>query len=498
MSRRAGWIRGALLPILVSSGCTDLPTAQGGKTLLDLHVIVHDQLLVGDTALITVEAQDPTGGLVVSPPVQWNLAPEGYEPRVTVVRSTSDSLWVRVDAPGTLGISVEVPRGDPYFSGATVLQEAETRYGPIEVRWEGVGFDTLLTARGPFSVPVSVVDYRGRAPEHGYVEILSRPGWIQLWTGDAAPGVPMIVEGSGVDTLIVTHTACAWACADTLVVRVEPVPVVVQFPPEGIRATSLGQEVSLYAYVLDANGYVIDDAPLEWRLVDPADSVVVALTDPTGRAVARGNGEALFAVTHAGLEALGYVGVYQEVDLFTLSSVRPLIVGIGARDTVRVDAWDAQRNPIELTPARGVTWSSEASDVAVIAEPGLAESVVETVGFGETQIRVSLQVCFAGGNCALDERVQFMRVIPEPDSVRIVSDYHTTIQGLGPTGAHFFGDVFIPGETIARANIDWASLNPTVATIDDTGMVIAHAAGTADLVGRMGAAMDTVTVTIIP
>ena len=492
-----GWTCGALLAAWVA-GCTDLPMAEEGRTVLDLHVVVHGELLVHDTALITVEARDPAGGLVVAPPVQWDLAPQGYQPRVTVVRSTTDSLWVRTDHPGALGISVAVPPGNPYFSGATVLEEAETRYGPIEVRWDGVDSDILLTARGPFAVPVSVVDYRGREPQHGFRDIEVRRGLVQLYTGGAGPGVPMIAEAPGVDTLVVTHSACSEPCADTLVVRIEPTPVLVEFPPEGIRATSLGQEIFLYAYVRDANGYVLASAPLEWRLVDPADSAVVALTDPSGTAVARANGEALFAVTHAGLEALGYVGVRQEVAGFTLSGVRPLVAGIGVRDTVRVDAWDGRGNPIEITPDRGVDWSSGAAGVAIIAEPGLAESVVETVGYGETQIVVSLQACHDWGNCFLDMRAQSMRVIPEPDSVRIVSEYSTAIQVLGPTGHYFFGDVFLPGETISRANVFWSSLDAAVATVDEAGQVIAHAAGSADLVGRMGTAADTITVTITP
>jgi len=501
---RLGRRRGAglcigLLTVLLSA-CTELPMSEEGKTDLDFRVTVHDPLLVHDTVLITVEARDPAGRWVISPPVQWNLAPPGYGARVTVVRSTADSLWVRVDDPGTLGIEVSLPPHLPYFRGATVLEEAEARYGPMEVRWDGVGTDTLLTARGPFAVPVSAQDHRDRAPRHGHFSFEVRRGLIRTGISGAGPGIPMMADYAGVDTLIVSHSACSEPCADTLVVRIEPVPVVLMFPPEGIRATSIGQNISLYAYVLDAQGFVIDPADLEWRLVNPADSVVVALVDPAGTAVARTNGEALFAVTHAGMEALGNVGVHQEVSGFALSGVRPLVSGIGERKTVRVDAWDGHGHPIEVTLARGVTWSSGNTQVAVIAEAGLSESVVETVGFGETQIMVQLQVCYTwdGGGCVLDQRVRNMRVIPEPDSVRIVSEWDTTMQGLGPTSAHFFGNIFLPGETIPWAFIEWTSLNPAVATVEETGRVIAHSPGTADLVGRMGSAADTIRVTIIP
>lgn len=476
-----------------SAACTDLPVTTEGRVPLTLQLQIPEQIVTLDTTLLTVEARDPWGNLVASAPLVWDLEVEGATGAATLIRSAQDSVWVVGGFPGTWGVEVSVNPGNRFFTGGTLTRQVEVGYRGLAPRFVGVGPDTLLESRGEFLVGTEIVDYRGRTPLHGDATLTSLRGLIRIWS--PLPGYNLFADAAGVDTLVLSHTTCAPGCADTLVVTIEPVATQLNAWVRG--ASYLNHPILLVTDVWDAKGHPLEEAERRWSLVDPTDSTVLRITDPTGWVVPVSNGVAAVTVSVGDLEETFDFVVQQELSYLQWGHLPQLLVG-GMRDTILVDAQDAGGTPLADEILWNAIWSSSDPAAVRVVESTHRRGVLEALGVGEAEISMQIEACGPIGGCLLDVRPHPIRVIPEPDSVRIVTEYDTTIQAIGPTGVYFFGDVFLTGETIPRAELFWTSLDPGVATVDDNGQVIAHAVGTAELVGRMGMAADTVTVTILP
>lgn len=497
----SGWIRWAAATPVLLAGCTDLPVGTEGRMPLNLELRVPTEIVSLDTTLLTAEARDPLGNLVRLPPLAWDLEMEGPGGQVELVRMTQDSVWVVGTRPGAWTVEASVAPASPYFAGDPVALSVPVRYRGLHAQFTGVGSDTLLSALGEFDVEVRIRDYKDRIPGdgHGTQELVSRRGLIQgVYAGPATGSYRLTASAPGLDTLILTHTACEGLCGDTLVVTIEQVPVYLYLPPYGFRFASLNEEIGLGGEVLDGNAFPIEGSDVAWRLEDAADSVIIQLLDPSGRFLTRGNGTARVVATSGALEAVGEVHMYQEPYTIRLRSVPWLMVGPGTLDTIYVDSWDPGGSPIE---PGGRYWNAEWTtlDPAVVDfhQEGPREAILLSVGLGETEIEVDTNHC-GPVTCQENPDRTTVRVIPEPDSVRLGTDFGTTLQGVGPTGGYLFADVFLPGEVIPQANIRWESLDPAVATVEESGQVIAHAVGSAELVGWLGMAADTLVVTIVP
>lgn len=488
-----------MIPGLAAAGllilaCAELPTAETGKTRLELSFTGPAFLFIGDTAIFEVEARDPAGNLLAAPPLQWRFRHDLSADPFLTIDTAGGSRWLVGSDPGSVRVEVMVGAADPHFTSDSIAAELQIGYGAFTVMFTDVGSDTLLAAQGPFQVDVAAVDYRGRPVRHGFFQLsTSHPvsGWVTssntLWLEALAAGEA---------TLVLSHTLCAEPCGDTLRVRVEPVPAYITFPVEFFRAISLGETIPLSATVYDANGYAIPFAPLEWQLVSPADTVI-AIEDPAaGAAVALTNGWSRVRATHADISAEIDVLVRQEVYRFQLEGVPPHVVGIGTTATARFDAWDALANPFTAEFEIAPQWWSTDSSRVTISEQSATEAIVATRDYGQVFIAVEVWTCVANGFCNWDAQSLPLRVIPEPDSVRIVTESADTMYGLGTTIA-FLGDIYLPDEHIAGVPLFWLSLDPAIATIDDAGTVTAVAEGTAQIVGNMGAAADTATVYVV-
>ncbi len=483
----------SVLAALAVLGC-NLPSGGAGKTPLTLRFLGPDTVLMSDTTVLEVEARDPTGRVLAEPPLQWSYIHGPDSDAVEVLRSEFGKAWVVGTYPSIAHLQVSVPADNPSFTSPVLDFIPLVLYGPMTVRFLDVGNDLSLTKRGPFSLRVSALDERGRAPQFGTYQVTSRTGSIsvggigRVTSGDTSWGsVSLVADSLRADTLIATNTACSNACADTLAVRVEPVPRLLGFPPGTQGASSLNDTVQLVGTVRDSAGYAIPDASVTWELVRPADSVILRLLDPSaGTAVTVSNGTARVRARSGALQAETDFVVAQGAATVRLQ-VPPHIVGVGTTFTTAFTALDAGGTVVPASRLPNHRWTSRTP--SVVAE--VYDSAFVTQDFGSAVLNLHLYVCCpqVGGNGTV-------HVIHEPDSVRAYPrSGSTTIARIGGA-SRWLGDIYLPDTTISGSRLFWTSLDPGVATIDFDGLVTGVAPGSARIVGTMGAAADTSIVTV--
>ncbi len=481
-----------ILAGFAAQGC-DLPTGEHGKTPLTLRLTSPAAVFVNDTVVLEVEARDPEGRVLLEPPLLWEFSftPGLFIKPMRVLRTEYGRAWVAGDYVSGTHLRVRVPDSDPWFTSDSVATDLPIRYLPASVSFVGVGTDTVLTSRGLFSVKAVAVDEKGREPS-GLYHIAALDGVVRPeGNGNSLYGsFDLVAVEIGRDTLVVTHTGCTDSCADTLAVRVEPVPSSIDFPDSPMRSFTLGDSVQLQVSVLDRARYEIPGLPVTWRLVDLADSTILEIIDPsTGAAVTRSNGTARVAARSGALEAETTFEVGQVPSSIRLQ-VPPHVVGVGTFFTAFFSAFDEMGYLIPASRILTEKWTERTGQV-ILSEYHARDALLVTRQLGRFVIRLSVP-----GIGGWVEATAPLRVIPEPDSVKAYpKDGRTTIGGVGVT-ATWVGDIYLPGETISAVPLFWTSLDPGVATIDMDGVVTGVAPGAARIVGTMGAAADTVTVTV--
>lgn len=182
--------------------------------------------------------------------------------------------------------------------------------------------------------------------------------------------------------------------------------------------------------------------------------------------------------------------VRPEAHTFEVRGLPRDVVGIGTNVNPRVEQWDARGNPVAPYAPQVPQWNPVNPAIAELSWTGLQDALLITRGYGSTSISVRVRTCDGPFNCLWETTSLPMRVIPEPDSVRIVGGSPRSLQGIGAT-MELLGDIVLPGETIVGVPLFWTSFDPDIATIDESGIVSAISEGTARIEGRMGAAVDT-------
>ncbi len=465
-----------------------------------------DAVLIGDTVVLDVEAKDPEGRVLLEPPLEWEYAhPDGWNP-MELVDTAYGRAWAAGLYPRTATFQVRVPGDDPWFTGEPLSVEIPVQFEPMTVQFLNVGRDTVLTERGPFTLYVSAVDQKGRPPRapatgwiYGDFSVTIRQGRVSKRESIQAQAgkLNFSADSIGPDTIIVTHTACPNPCGDTLAVWVGPTAASLDLSTGPHRSIALGDTVRLDAVVRDPAGYELPGLPVTWRLSNPADSGILKFIDPSaGIIVTRGNGTAQVAATSGDLAQSASFYVYQEVAQFEVK-VPAHVVGVGTNLVAGFAAWDLRGTPIDSSITIPQTWSTDDPSTLGLRDVHYREAVYETLRYASTNADLQLHVCRAVGECWWQVKGAPVRIIPEPDSVRAYPESgSTTLDGLGAT-ATLLGNIYLAGETIGAVPLFWNSLNPAVATIDENGLMTAVASGSARIVGTMGTAADTVTMTVV-
>ncbi len=159
----------------------------------------------------------------------------------------------------------------------------------------------------------------------------------------------------------------------------------------------------------------------------------------------------------------------------TTVEVTPTTTGLGVGDTVRLTAAVKDQNGAALA-GKVVTWSTSTPAVATVGLTGL----VTAVGAGTTTIRATVET--QSGSAAVTVRSPVASVVLSPDSATLSVGATLTMQ-VALRDAQ--------GGPLTGRPIAWVSLDPTVASVSATGVVIGGQLGAARIVASAEGKADT-------
>ena len=238
-----------------------------------------------------------------------------------------------------------------------------------------------------------------------------------------------------------------------------------------------GQTVRLTATVRDQAGQTLTSADVRWSSGSPS----VATVDQSGLVTARQAGTAV--ITAASGNASGQATVTVEPLKPKTLAVTPATATLTAPgQTVRLTATARDQAGQSVTGA-DVRWSSGSPSVATVGQSGL----VTARQFGTAIITATSGGTTGQATVTVDNPVQ-RTVAVSPAFAPLAGSGHTvrlsaTVRDLA-------------GQPLAAADVQWSSGSPSVAAVDQSGMVTARQPGTAVIMAAFGDAAGHATVRV--
>jgi hypothetical protein len=256
----------------------------------------------------------------------------------------------------------------------------------------------------------------------------------------------------------------------------------VAFERAGFRLTSIGERITVSGRVVDARRRPVANASIRWRVADPS----IATVSPQGVVVSRkvGNTKLWAIAGDDSASALILVDQWAAKFDFLPSIVR--LDAVGAKAPLRVVVRDAAGYPITSQNRRTANCRVVNDRVATMTPSG--ELTARTNGV--TYVR-----CTDRG-IADSVRVE-VRQRPTRATIANKSDLGSGV--LGQTFTIRLNATDVNGDPIQNVQATWASLNPTIASVDPlTGFTRLVGAGTARVVAQAGDVTDTLTIAVAP
>jgi hypothetical protein len=303
---------------------------------------------LGDSAQVTAVVRDTYGNAISGAVVSW---------------ASADSSVVRVPSPGLL-VGSGAGRTQVLLSTGSLSVPLVARVDQLATRVQISDSAVVMTSLGDSAVLQAVaLDARGQPLAPGSVAWRSLDAAV---VGVPAPGVLVgLAPGTG------RVEASSNGAADTVVVRVEQVPVSLALtaPTDSLKA--LSDTIQLSVYAQDARGNAFVPTGAVWTSLNPS----VVQVNGTGRAVSVANGSTPVIVQVGAHADTVTLHVQQILATIALQAVRALAVG----DSVRVAAQglDARGNPL---PGAQVSFSSLSPGVVSVESSGTARGISTGTG----------------------------------------------------------------------------------------------------------------------
>jgi len=460
--------------LLCLIGCLGDPVGPAG-TLVLRRLAPLDSVLVGAPGrplptAITFQIVDGDGRPVPATAVSWTIA--GTNARVDGAPASTDSrgevsaVWVlgtRAADAQSLTVQAAVERHSTTLTVPAVAK-------PVEV--SSLAFATHDTTAVKLGVATAL---RVEATDpFGNRFAPSRVRYISLDTSlcvvDSLGSVSARKRGFG------RIVAKAGSAADTAWVHPTQFVQQVLATPDTLRFHSLGQTATLAVQLLDDQGLLVRDSL-------PADSVVVdtvvkvqAGSTYTIRSVSNGMTPVILRV--GSVTRTVQVLVHQRVASVKLSASRTSLDALA--DTVQLAAAVADSLGVPLAN-QTLTYSAGDTSVVTVGSAGL----VTSKGNGSAWIHARAWNG-VGDSIRVVVTQQVARVVVQRDSI-VFSALKATL----PLGATAMDRL---GSAVPTAALTYASLAPSVVTVDTTGTVRALGNGNALIIARFGS--DTATVAV--
>lgn len=276
--------------------------------------------------------------------------------------------------------------------------------------------------------------------------------------------------------------------ASTLLVLAAPVLSAqnVRFERTGFRMTSIGERMTLSGRVLDARRRPVATGRIRWRVADPT----IASVTPQGVVVSRKTGNTRLWAISGGDSTSALIVVDQWAARFEFAPALLRLDAVGAKAPLRIAVRDAEGHLISDQNRKAATCRALNERVAVLAATG----EVTARGNGTTFVR-----CVDRGiadSVRIEVRQRPLRVViadKNPDRSKPLEKI------VGDTIRLRINAVDRAGDAIADPQSRWASLNPSIVSVDPvTGFARAIGGGTATVVVQVGDVSDTVKVAVAP
>ena len=255
-----------------------------------------------------------------------------------------------------------------------------------------------------------------------------------------------------------------------------PRPTTLTVSPATVELGALSATAQLSAEVRDQNGNAMTGAAVAWA----SSNASVATVDASGLVTAVGNGMASVTATSGGASGAAVVTVMQAPDSVVVAPAEATFAALS--DTVRLEAeaFDANGHVVD---GAEFSWASGDTSVATVDASGL----VTAVGNGTASVTATARG--AAGAAAVT-------VMQVPVSVA-VTPAEATIAALSDT-VRLEAEAFdVNGHVVDGAEFSWESDDPSVATVDASGLVTAVGNGTASVTATAGEAAWAAAVTVM-
>ncbi|MFN8666705.1 MAG: Ig-like domain-containing protein [Gemmatimonadaceae bacterium] len=277
------------------------------------------------------------------------------------------------------------------------------------------------------------------------------------------------IDANGVVTAIAPGAASVLASSGSVsdtgfvVVRAQDAPLAIN--PDLIQIVE-GDELQLQARVAKSLGAEAGAQDVEWMSTDRD----IATIDSVGRLVALNEGDVTLVARYGEYSAVANaVVVSATVGSITLNPTAATIP-LGNKETIKAVVKDAAGNILKRT----LTWTSSNPAVATVASTGQ----VSTLKTGYTVITAS-----TGGKSS--SATITVRSLP---AKTVTVTLPSATQGVGTSQVAKVTALDINGQPVVGGQVAWQSNNPSVATVDSSGKVVARVAGKA----RISAIIDAV------
>ena len=235
--------------------------------------------------------------------------------------------------------------------------------------------------------------------------------------------------------------------------------------------TGAGQTAQLAAVVRDGQGSVISNAAVSWSSSDPG----VARVGSGGLVTAVADGETTVTATSG--SASGTATVRVRIGTTPSVSVSPAAATLAALGaTLQLTAHDENGETIT-----SLTWNSDKSDIASVSGSGLVTAIAPG------QATITATAGSAAGTSVVTVRQVATTVSVSPGELTLE---------IGQTGQLTAEVQDARGNLIVGAPIDWSTTHVDIATVSNSGLVTALAAGSTSAIATSDQASTSVSIQV--
>jgi uncharacterized protein YjdB len=397
--------------------------------------------------------------------------------RATITWTTSDQAIASVD--GATGLVTAVSGGSATITATSgdVDGTATVTVSPVA----DVASVTVSPASGTLNAIGATQQFTATARDAGGNVLAGIPF---TWAS-GAPSVADVDASTGLAAAVahgettIAATANGVTGTATLMVDLTQTVTSVSVEPDGATLTAIGATQQFTATAFDASGAAVPGIALVWASLEPS----VASIEPfLGLATATGHGVTAISATANGVSGTATltVDLTSLVGSVVVDPVKATLTAFSSAQQFTAEARDASGT---VLPGVTVFWSVDDLGVATIdAGTGLATAVSN----GVTTVTATVNGVSSTASLTVSQQVSRVEVSPET----------ATIDGPGAMQQFTARAYDANDHLIANATFTWASLDGSVATVNDSGLAIAVTIGTvtvkAYLDGHYGYATLTV------